>query len=238
MLNIIFNIKKKWEITMELLLPSFDFIPNELDGDKIIKRIERIGRVCYKSENKITADSAQAFVKKIIRSGHHSVIEHVNITVKFIIDRGISHELVRHRIGSYSQESSRYCLYDNHVKFIIPSWLDLKPGIYNNKEIMEIKDNATRDWAYSIYKNEEYYHKLIKEYKWKPGYARSVLPNALKTEIVATFNLREWRHVLNVRCGKGAHDQIREVMIPVLNIFIPPIAVISATIYRQELSVK
>jgi len=552
---------------MELVFPSYDFIPTELDGSEIIKRIEKIGRVCYKSEDKITDDSAETFVKKIIRSGHHSVIEHINITVKFIIDRGISHELVRHRIGSYSQEcvawdtkitknytikelydrqfgsqydkthnktinlrsvnddgvlipnkfieifykgkqpvykvktkrgyeirctmnhkfkdingkykelscfnvldgimvngrpsllkindeeltnlylheklspteigkiygvsrrvtadrlhklgifkkhlndknkdkynknhtrvsyekmresvlkqyengrtpwnkdltedmhpsvkrqgdslrknhhdngfgennsnyaggptkhvkaqlvknnikhcelcmcknerlevhhidkniennlagnlikvcthchnllhhgwhvakketldiiesiefdsiddtydlemaapyhnyiangfithnSTRYCAYDKHVKFIIPCWLDLEPGIYNSKEIIEIKEDAARHWAYSIHEIETYYHMLLQQKNWKPGWARSVLPNALKTEIVATFNLREWRHVLDLRCSKAAHEQIREVMIPVLNIMninIPIVFEDLAEKYRDEI---
>ena len=225
---------------MELVLPSYDFIPTELNGSEIIKRIEKIGRVCYKSEDKITDDSAETFVKKIMRSGHHSVIEHVSITVKFIIDRGISHELVRHRIGSYSQESTRYCAYeyDQHIKFIIPCWLDLKPGIYNTKEVMKIKDDATRNWVYSIHEIETYYHMFLEQHNWKPGYARSVLPNALKTEIVATFNLREWRHVLNLRCSKAAHKQIREVMIPVLNIMninIPIVFEDLAEKYRDEI---
>jgi len=209
-----------------------------LDGNEIIRRIERIGRVCYKSEDKITNDSAETFVKKIIRSGHHSVIEHINITVKFIIDRGISHELVRHRIGSYSQESSRYCAYDKHIKFIIPCWLDLKPGVYNSQEVMKIKDADAMYWAYSIHEIETYYHMLLQQKNWKPGWARSVLPNALKTEIVATFNLREWRHVLDLRCSKAAHEQIREVMIPVLNIMninIPIVFEDLAEKYRDEI---
>lgn len=218
---------------MELIRPSVEIIPCEINGDEILKQIEKIGRVCYKSEDKITDNSAQTFVKKIINSGHHSVIEHINISVKFIIDRGISHELVRHRIGSYSQESTRYCSYDKHVKFIIPCWLDLQPGIYEIPEVMEIKSEEEQNWAYMIHNAERNYHILLEKFHWKPGFARSVLPNALKTEIVSTFNLREWRHVLNLRCAESAHEQINEVMFQLLDIFNINIPVVFEDLYQK-----
>lgn len=177
------------------------------DGDAILKNIELAGRTCYKSEDKITSDSAAAFIRRITRSGHHSVIEHMNITVRFVCDRGVSHELVRHRLASYSQESTRYANYA-HDKF--------------GNEITVIKpffwaedSQAYQDWLSAMAHAEKVYLKLIREGA-SPQEARSVLPNSLKTEVVMTANLREWKHVINLRCSRAAHPQIREIMLPLL----------------------
>jgi thymidylate synthase (FAD) len=165
---------------MNIIEPNFEFI-DEFNGDKIIANIERIGRVCYKSEDKITPDSSKAFVKGILKSGHESVIEHENITVKITCDRGISHEIVRHRIASYSQESTRYCNYSED-KFGKELTL-IRPFFWNDdREKFEI-------WKETMQTIENNYNRLI-ALGAKPEEARSILPNSLKTEIVVTMNIR------------------------------------------------
>ena len=192
---------------MRIIEPSFEIL-DKIDGQLIIESIERIGRTCYKSEDKITKDSARSFVSRIIKSGHESVIEHEKITVKIICDRGVSHEIVRHRIASYSQESTRYCNYyeekfGNELTLIKPFFWNDDPEKYNL-------------WLEAIRKSEQVYNELI-ELGAKPEEARSVLPNSLKTEIVVTMNLREWRHFFTMRTALAAHPQMREIAIPLLN---------------------
>jgi len=173
------------------------------DGETILKNIELAGRTCYQSEGKITADSAAGFVKKIIKSGHHSVIEHMNFTIKFITDRGVSHELVRHRLASYSQESTRYCMYKNGIAVI-------RPVFWKNSSL------EMMNWETAMNYAEMMYVQLLAKGA-KPEQARSVLPNSLKTVIVMTANIRELRHILSLRTSKAAHPQIRELMIQLLH---------------------
>ena len=177
------------------------------NGASILKQIETAGRTCYKSEDKISADSSAGFVKRIIKSGHHSVIEHISVSVRFICDRGISHEIVRHRLAAYSQESTRYANYSmnkfgNEITVI-------KPYFWPEDSLEYL------EWKKAMENAEQSYLKLLKSGA-RPEQARSVLPNSLKTEIVMTCNLREWRHVLELRCSKASHPQIRELMIPLL----------------------
>ena len=193
---------------MRVIEPSFEIMP--VNGEEILKNIERAGRTCYKSEDKITADSARKFVAGIVKSGHESVIEHEKITVRIICDRGVTHEIVRHRIASYSQESTRYCNYSadkfcNELTFIRPFYWNDAP------EKMEV-------WTCHMKMTEEAYMQLIK-LGASPQEARAILPNSLKTEIVVTMNLREWRHFFKVRCSPAAHPQMREVAIPILKKF-------------------
>lgn len=190
---------------MELLKPSFG-IEDEIDGEQILRNIEKYGRTCYKSEDKITPDSARRFVSTILQSGHESVIEHEKVTVRIICDRGVTHEIVRHRIASYSQESTRYCNYMSRgVRVIEPLFFI---GDYKKYQI----------WLDAMYACENAYNALI-EAGATPQEARSVLPNSLKTEIVITYNLREWRHFFRLRCSKRAHPQMREITIPLLQEF-------------------
>ena len=201
---------------MKLIHPSHEIL-TKVDGVGILKRIELAGRVCYKSEAKITETSAKDFIARIIKSGHHSVIEHENISVRFVCDRGVTHEIVRHRLAVYSQESTRYCNYKGGVVFIIPSWCkDLEWAEYMyGDEIDSTISKPSKIWLASMFSAESDYIDLLKE-GWSPQQARSVLPNSLKTEIVMTCNLREWKHVLNLRCSKAAHPQMRELMAPLL----------------------
>ena len=183
-------------------------IETPIDGAEILKRIEKAGRTCYKSEDRITDESAKSFVRMLIERGHESVLEHESITVRFVCDRGISHEIIRHRLASYSQESTRYCNYGNdrfgsELTFIRPCFLMGKP------------------WAYCAWDNamgfaENVYFNLLSD-GCTPQEARSVLPNSIKTEIVMTANLREWRHFLKLRTAKAAHPQMRELTVPLLH---------------------
>jgi thymidylate synthase (FAD) len=171
---------------------------------EILKAIEEAGRTCYKSESRITEDSAADFFRKMLKSGHYSVIEHGVIRVRFITNRGVTHELVRHRLASYSQESTRYCNYGGKdIQFIKPTWW----GVSSKEQ----RDMFMR----SLELAEASYNRLL-ELGWQPQQAREVLPNALKTEIVMTANIREWYHVLKLRCSKAAHPQIKWLMIDLL----------------------
>jgi len=183
-------------------------------GSKSLNLIEKAGRVCYKSEDRISIDSSKKFVQRLTNMGHESVIEHSAMTIKFIVDRGVSHELVRHRLCAFSQESTRYCNYKGGVTFIIPSWVDIEPGEYDNDMFTPFNQRGPAYvWLIQMLEAENSYIELL-NYGWSPQQARSVLPNSLKTEIVVTANFREWKHIFNLRCAKAAHPQMREVMIP------------------------
>lgn len=192
---------------MKEIRPSFE-IMDDIDGAKILQKLERCGRVCYKSEDKITEGSAEKFIGMILKSGHESVLEHEKLTVKFVCDRGVTHEIVRHRIASYSQESTRYCNYSkdkfgNELTFIRPCfWAD------------DSEEYAV--WKQAMEDIEKTYVKLI-SLGAKPEEARSILPNSLKTEIVCTMNLREWRHFFRLRTAERAHPQIREISVALLD---------------------
>lgn len=201
---------------MKIVPPSHEILSMP-ESREVLKHIEIAGRTCYKSEEKITPDSSDAFVRRIIKSGHHSVIEHSSVTVRFICDRGVSHELVRHRLAALSQESTRYANYakdkfGNEITVIRPCFWPADAPAY-------------ADWLAAMKSAEAAYLKLINDGA-RPEQARSVLPNSLKTEVVMTANLREWRHVLGLRCSAPAHPQIREIMLPLLdelNRLLPPV---------------
>lgn len=273
---------------MKLIKPSFQIIsPSGYTLDDIYKSIEIASRTCYKSEDKITPDSAKGFVDRMIKSGHGAMLEHgtvylyinwpyrspsplikysVNpyskvkyvdntydiyvttnfrvlvennwlddlkylcepteyhekrVTVRFICDRGVSHEFVRHRVFSFAQESTRYCNYSkdkfgNELTFIIPCWTNLGEGSYN-----DISDLIHTDAVFinSICDAEDYYLGLLNE-GWTPQQARAVLPNALKTELVMTAFISDWKHFFELRCDKAAHPQARELAIPLQEEFI------------------
>lgn len=192
---------------MKIIAPYHEII-SKIDGAEMLRNIELCGRVCYKSEDRITDGSAEKFVGMILKSGHESVLEHEKITVRFVCDRGVTHEIVRHRIASYSQESTRYCNYSkdkfgNEITFIRPCfWAE--------------DDDKFNLWKEAMQNIENEYVKLI-SLGAKPEEARSILPNSVKTEIMVTMNLREWRHFFKLRTAERAHPQIREIAIPLLN---------------------
>lgn len=182
--------------------------------DNVLQFLERCGRTAYKSENRITEGSAIKFVKMLMDSKHESVIEHVSASVLFITNRAITHELIRHRLSSYTQESTRYVKYNNdNMEFIKPVWWDTST------------ESQKRTWVMAMDEAEQSYNVLMNE-GWKAEQARDVLPNALKTEIVVTTNLREWRHIFKLRTDKSAHPQIRELMTSCLTGFRQEIPVI------------
>lgn len=211
---------------MKIIEPSFEFVTpmSMIPGKVIMKRLEKIGRVCYKSEDKITDDSYEKFLRGIIKRGHESVLEHCSITVKFVCDRGVTHEIVRHRIGAYSQESTRYCNYSgdkfgNEITVIKPLFFDEDSYLY-------------RCWEGACEDSESAYFCMLQNGA-SPQEARSVLPNSLKTEIVVTYNIREWRHFFKLRCSKAAHPQMREVAIMALKEFYKYMPILFEDIYTE-----
>lgn len=170
--------------------------------DELMTKIELCGKTAYKAEGNIREGSAEAFVRKIIELGHESVLEHASITVKVVCDRGVSHEIVRHRIASYTQESTRYCNYATD-KFKNKLWV-VKPVF------LRMGSANYLCWRNSMDAISVVYRDMIKE-NWKPEEARSVLPNSLKTELCMTMNIREWRHFFRLRTAANAHPQIREI---------------------------
>ena len=210
---------------MRLIKPYTEIL-NKVDGMERLKFLELCGRVCYKSEDLITDDSAKSLITAIVKRGHESVLEHVSMSVRFVCDRGVSHELVRHRLCAFSQESTRYCDYskdkfNKEITFIIPPWVDVKEGVYklNGTTPFSLESDwgANNCWFHSLLVSEIRYFSMLKE--WSPQQARSVLPNSLKTEIIVTANLREWKHIFRLRTAKEAHPQMAELMRPLLDEF-------------------
>ena len=235
---------------MRIIEQSHEII-DPINGLEILNKIEKAARICYKSEEKICfvkcpkcssdngckwekwhsilkmVPSSLPFIDKLLHQTHHeSVIEHVNISVKFVTARSVTHELCRHRLMSFSQESTRYCSYakekfGKEITVIKPVWYDLNDL------------GASRVWEISMQRSERDYFDLL-ELKWAPEKAREVLPNSLKTEILCTGNLREWIHVLKLRTSKKAHPQIRALMIGLLKEFQEKIPVIFEDIVVEE----
>lgn len=174
----------------------------EIDGEKILRHLELCARTCYKSEDKITDASASGMVRALIKSGHEAAIEHYSITAKIICDRAVQNEIVRHRLSSFCVESSRYCNYsrgkfDGEITVVKPCFFDEGSSEY------EV-------WVKAMENAERAYMDLI-EMGAKPEEARDVLPLSLKTEVVMTANIREWRHFFKLRTSKAAHPQMRRV---------------------------
>ncbi len=292
---------------MKLIKPSFEIWDQQEGLEGVYKQIERAGRICYKSEDKMTETSAKEFVERMIKSGHGAMLEHgtvylklnnsmsanvflisqkydrnkysvvncrdyendVNnrgitykeyfittnlrvlvengwmddlqylceptefhekrITVKFICDRGVSHEFVRHRVFSFAQESTRYCNYSKDkfqgVTYILPKWCtnvniedyEKNPKLmYNANGILT---DSEINFLCGLYDNEIRYLKLL-ENGWVAQQARAVLPNALKTELVMTGFISDWEHFFKLRDAGSAHPQARELAQPLHKEFI------------------
>ena len=190
---------------MRIIKPGVE-IMTPTDG--ILQHLERCGRVCYKSEDKIADGTAEKFIAGIIKRGHEAVLEHASITVKFTCDRGVSHEIVRHRMASFCQSSTRYCNYSNEKfgsEITVTEPLFFKRGT-----------DRWAIWENACLEAEEAYFSLL-YIGCTPQEARAVLPNSLKTELIMTANIREWRHFLKLRCDKAAHPQMREVALMLLD---------------------
>ncbi len=191
---------------MRIIEPSFEII-SPADGAAVLRHLELCGRVCYKSEDAMSKDSAIRLVRHMLERGHESPIEHFSLSVRIICDRGVSHEWVRHRIASYSQESTRYCNYSKskfggELTFIKPYFCEEGSAQY-------------AEWRESMQTAERAYFGLLK-LGARPEDARSVLPNSIKTEFICTMNLREWRHFFKLRCAQAAHPAMRELSVPLL----------------------
>jgi thymidylate synthase (FAD) len=286
---------------MKLIKPSWKILEQESGIDGIYKAIERAGRTCYKSEDKITENSAKPFVDRMVKSGHGAMLEHgtvylkltpseihiyhkyrdnpytnvnvVNsedpypvptyyistnyrvlvehgwlndlkylceptehhekrITVRFICDRGVSHEFVRHRVFSFAQESTRYCNYSkdkfgNELTFIEPCWLEdynYEGNTYYNGFLVALRAaeanylNLLKQWEDKI--PDKRYKTGFRNNPWTPQQARAVLPNALKTELVMTGFINDWKHFFELRCAPNAHPSARELAIPLSEEFV------------------
>ena len=213
-------------------IKAYTQIFKDFEGQKVLQKLELIGRTCYKSEDKITEDSAAKFVAGLIKRGHEAMLEHVSITVKFVTDRGISHEIVRHRLASYAQESTRYCNYSqdkfgHELTFIIPDFL-------------EYGSEGFKLWKDEMKQVEKTYFAML-EAGHTPQEASSVLPNSLKTELVMTANLREWRAFFKLRAANStgaAHPQMLEITRPLLDDLKAMIPVVFDDITYEEKVVK
>lgn len=201
---------------MKIIEPSFKIEWGLENPKQILKQIELAARNCYKSEDKINKESSYPLIRHIIKNGHEAMLEFGDICVRIICDRGISHELVRHRLCSFAQESTRFCNYSkdkfgNKLTFIQPYfWQDTTKGNNNHKQDI---------WKYSMKQVENYYLKLLC-FGASPQEARSILPNSLKTEILIKTNLREWRQIFKLRAvNLKAHSQMRQIMLPILEKF-------------------
>lgn len=213
---------------MRIIEQSWQF-EEEIDSDKILKKIEAAGRTCWKSEDKCTDNSAGTFISNIMSKNHESVIEHHSITVRIITDRGVTHELVRHRLASYSQESTRYCNYSkdkfgNEITVILPvEFRQVHEGtlVEPNPDLVA----QYHAWLEGMEAAQVNYFKMLNN-KATAQLARSILPNSLKTEIVVTMNMRSWRHFFELRASAAAHPQIRALAKDMLTEFKAKIPVI------------
>ena len=208
---------------MKIIEPSVELV-NPVSEKTAMLHLEMCGRVCYKSEDKTDDDSAKTFLRNIVKRGHEAVLEHINVTAKFICDRGVSHELVRHRLASYCQESTRYCNYSNEkfgraITVVEPSYLRKNPDAY-------------MVWQGACNLAESAYFILL-DLGHTPQEARAVLPNSLKTEVMMTANIREWRHFLKLRCAPAAHPQMREVALMALKLLYEQYPVLFEDIYHE-----
>ena len=207
---------------MNKIKASYEILtPISEGGTKELQHIEKIGRVCYKSEDYITEDgeSARKFVAMLIRNGHEAMIEHSFLSVKFTVDRGVSHELVRHRIASFAQESTRYCNYAKDKFGAECAFIDLEPGIMLDNKMKKMSGEeialVMAEWTSAMEDAERHYMRLL-ELGATPQIASAVLPNSTKTEITVSANYREWRNFFKLRVPADVHPQMREVTIPLL----------------------
>lgn len=223
---------------MKIIRPSFQ-IMTPIDKDVIYKQIESAARCCYKSEDKITETSAVEMVKALVRRKHFAMLEHFVVTVKFICDRGVSHEVVRHRLASYAQESTRYCNYSKNKFGGEISYIDIAGGMEGDPKVSQLDAESMtliyEEWVAACQDAERHYDRMI-ELGASPQIARSVLNNSTKTEIVVTMNMREWHHFFDLRAvgTTGApHPQMREIAEQVLEAFAEAMPELFGAQYEQ-----
>jgi thymidylate synthase (FAD) len=208
---------------MKIIEPYFEIL-HMAQEEEVYRLLELAARTCYKSEDKIAQGTAPDLLRRLMKTGHESVIEHISVSVRIVCDRGITHELVRHRLCSFSQESTRYANYGKEkfgreITVIRPFfWAEDSPEFEVWKRSMEAAEKA---------------YLALLDMGARPQEARSVLPNSLKTDIVTTANIREWRHIFNLRCSKASHPQIRQIMLPLLAAFYQRLPVLFEAQYEK-----
>lgn len=208
---------------MKIIEPYFEIL-HMAKAEDIYRHLEVAARNCYKSEDNIAQGTAEHFLQRILRSGHESVIEHISISVRIVCDRGVLAELTRHRIASFSVESTRYA---NYSKDKFGSEITvIKPFFWSEGS------EQYCEWEKAMAACEEAYMALIKSGA-KAQEARSVLPNSLKTDIIITANIREWIHIFNLRCAKASHPQMRQIMLPLLDEFNRRLPVLFGILYEK-----
>lgn len=233
---------------MKLIKPKVEIL-DKLDGEQIINRIATVARTCYKSEGIRTADRDHALVKRLIESKHEAMLEFVDVTVKFTTSIGITREVIRHRMASFANESTRYCNYSkdkfgNEITFIIPSYLDIPEGDYtywngdwvdmNKMKIQLPADNkdATSGWLFAL-KHAETTYRVLTNRGWKAEQAREVLPMSTKSELCMKANLREWMHFFKLRCHHTAHPDIRALALDLLKQMHERIPIVFDDLYKE-----
>lgn len=233
---------------MKLIKPKVEML-DRFKRQQVIGRIATVARTCYKSEAMRTADRDEALVKRLIESKHEAMLEFVDVTVKFTTSIGITREIIRHRLASFANESTRYCDYskdkfNNEITFIIPSYLDIPEGNYSywdgdwvDMDKLKIQlpaDNkdAVSTWLFSLNHAETSYL-ILKNKGWKAEQAREVLPMCTKSEICMKANLREWRHFFKLRCHHTAHPDIRVLALDLLKQMHEQIPIVFDDLYKE-----
>ena len=208
---------------MKIIEPYFEIL-KMADPDEIYNHLELAARNCYKSEEHIAEGKTEEFLQRILKSGHESVIEHISISVRIVCDRGVLAELTRHRLASFSVESTRYA---NYSKDKFGSEITvIKPFFWQENSLQY------QEWEEAMKASEKAYMNLIQSGA-KAQEARSVLPNSLKTDIIITANIREWLHIFNLRCSKASHPQMRQIMLPLLDEFNKRLPVLFGGVYGK-----
>ncbi|MEA2059941.1 MAG: FAD-dependent thymidylate synthase [Thermodesulfobacteriota bacterium] len=214
---------------MKVIDPYFEIL-HMADPEDIYTHLELAARTCYKSEDKIDRGTAHDLLRRLLKTGHESVIEHISISVRIVCDRGISHEIVRHRLCSFSQESTRYANYSRE-KFGREITV-IRPFFW------EVNSDQYLIWKEAMEACEQAYLALLARGA-KAQEARSVLPNSLKTDLIVTANIREWMHIFNLRCSLSSHPQMRQIMVPLLKEFYNRIPVFFESLHdKYEKSIE
>jgi thymidylate synthase (FAD) len=210
---------------VKIIEPSVEIV-SEINSDKMLKQIEKCARNCYKSENNITEDTTSAvkMIGKLIEMGHTAMIEFADVIVNLHCDVGVYKDLTRHRHCSFAIESTRYCNYSkgkfgNEISVIKPCNMDENSGIYHT-------------WLKAMNDMERAYMQMA-EIGATPDQLRMILPHSTAASVMMKANIREWRHIFNLRCAKAAHPSVRQIMLMTLNEFHNKIPVLFDDLYEQ-----
>lgn len=238
---------------MRLIKPRVEIL-DRIDGDQVIADITTAARTCYKSEDVRTKEKDKALVKRLIESKHEAMLEFSDVTVKFTTSIGITREIIRHRLSSFANESTRYCNYNkdkfnSEITFIIPSYLDIPEGNYTywdsdwvDMDKMKIQlpaddKNTVSNWLFALNHAETTYQ-ILSNKGWKAEQAREVLPMSTKSELCMKANLREWRHFFELRCSTAAHPDIRVLALDLLKQMHEKIPVIFDDLYEKFIKIN